>query len=869
MISCNKTVLDGRYEIRRLLDRTEKESFFEGWHCKIEKKILIQKLEMKGSDVLSRARELGDFSDLPGIFHVCDQFETDGSAYIVFDYPTGINMEKYLLTSGRIAEKDLIKMFRTLLVSLQKMQEAGLQNLSVNMKNLYLQENGECMLFPEITVYMPGYLDYSYQISERMYQCLSGKKPPDKQIRLLFDEMEPLDKADPTGDREIHQIVEKGLHTDPECMCSLDEMRKKLDNWMEIHTEKKHGKSYFWTGGILLFFLVCGILSGVYYKFEEKIRFLGIKTETILLVPSEEMTHKDYQRALKVLEKRMQQIAGGQKYLVKDNDEKIKIVMPLELYQNAFDEEIWKLYLSTPMKLSLVISDQFEGYGVMQPTSYMTFEKSDIIKIEEESTEKKESASLKEEPAKKMKLMLSSNGAEKIKKVLQERKRDSSFAYVCMNVGSLDYGSELEFATIEENYQEIEFLENSHFEAVHTWWEEDSFDSDFTMEAEIPAEWAERTTSAFTYWVKSDEIKEPAVTMEYQRPYFEGEKSDKGDFFHNINGLADRLEILKIPYSIGTVYGDYDRLVVKTKQSDMSEFLGKIMLMDSYDLSVRDYYGNEIYNNDIIIEPEKTEDGTVRWKVRISCYEDKMQEFMQNVLEGDGSVYLVGPGQYLIGRTKLKEEPEKIQYDSVTGEEEYEIIFDETYLGETGKFTKDMDAVAEFINKMSERYGLSTDFVLKTFQFSENKEVAASRKQIHKNWEISSSKELKKIKKAAASEDAYVEFIETNSESWVGKKDLNIILHMDVSQEYADTAVERIQKLWKICDLEHSSYNTIGYYIGEYMEYPRMILHKLSWNFSGERTIPEWEITAIQYLDEYGLNFENAVNKKIMEDNKI
>ena len=147
--------------------------------------------------------------------------------------------------------------------------------------------------------------------------------------------------------------------------------------------------------------------------------------------------------------------------------------------------------------------------------------------------------------------------------------------------------------------------------------------------------------------------------------------------------------------------------------------------------------------------------------------------------------------------------------------------------------------------------------------------MAASRKQIHKNWEISSSKEFKKIKKAAASEDAYVEFIETNSESWVGKKDLNIILHMDVSQEYADTAVERIQKLWKICDLEHSSYNTIGYYIGEYMEYPRMILQKLSWNFSGERTIPEWEITAIQYLDEYGLNFENAVNKKIMEDNKI
>ena len=130
------------------------------------------------------------------------------------------------------------------------------------------------------------------------------------------------------------------------------------------------------------------------------------------------MTHKDYQNALKVLEKRMHQIADGQRYMVKDNDGKIKIIMPLKLYENAFSEDVWNLYLSTPLKLSLVFSDKYEGYGGMQPTSYVTFEKGDITGIEEEITEKTESASLREEPEKKLKLTFSQSAVKKIKKVL-------------------------------------------------------------------------------------------------------------------------------------------------------------------------------------------------------------------------------------------------------------------------------------------------------------------------------------------------------------------------------------------------------------------------------------------------------------------
>ena len=493
----------------------------------------------------------------------------------------------------------------------------------------------------------------------------------------------------------------------------------------------------------------------------------------------------------------------------------------------------------------------------------MTFEKGDIISIEEENTDKEASASLGEEPDTKIKLTISDSAAEKIKEILKERKRDSTVVYVCMNVGSQNYGAELEFAETGEDFHEIEFLENSHFKVVYPWWEEETFDSVFDMKAEIPVKWAERTTSAFTHWVESDNIKEPSVTMEYEKPSFR-EASDEGDFFHNINGLADRLEMLNVPYSIGTVHGDYDRLVVKMRQSDTSEFIGRILLMDSYDLSIQDYWGNEI--NDIqTIEPEKNEKESFVWKVGVECFSDDMQEFAQNILDGDGYVYLIGPGKYPLGRAKLEKIPEGKKAATDDRQEEYELFFDESYLGKSGKFTKNMNVVVDFLNKMREAYGLNTDFSLKKVQFSEKKEIAVSRSTVRKSWEIYDN-ELKKIKKKAAYEDSYAEFTETDDISNVGRKNLEIVLHMDVSQEYADKAVERVTKLWEACDLEHSGYNKIYYYIGERGEYPRMIVSRTMSSLLEENQ--GWTITAIQYLDKYGVEFQNAMETKIQENSE-
>ena len=123
-----------------------------------------------------------------------------------------------------------------------------------------------------------------------------------------------------------------------------------------------------------------------------------------------------------------------------------------------------------------------------------------------------------------------------------------------------------------------------------------------------------------------------------------------------------------------------------------------------------------------------------------------------------------------------------------------------------------MNVVMDLLNKMREAYGLNTGFSLKKVQFSERKEIAAARSTVRKSWEIYDD-ELKKIKKKATYEDSYAEF--TDHASDAGRKKLEIVLHMDVSQEYADKTAERVTKLWKNCDLEHSGYHKIYYYIDE------------------------------------------------------
>ena len=69
------SILDERYEIKKIIKKNEKITIYEGWHQQIEESFLIQEMS-KSTDytdkILSRARRLSDFSEFTNLFQVCD-----------------------------------------------------------------------------------------------------------------------------------------------------------------------------------------------------------------------------------------------------------------------------------------------------------------------------------------------------------------------------------------------------------------------------------------------------------------------------------------------------------------------------------------------------------------------------------------------------------------------------------------------------------------------------------------------------------------------------------------------------------------------------------------------------------------------------
>ena len=418
------SILDERYEIKKIIKKNEKITIYEGWHQQIEESFLIQEMSKNTDDtdkILSRARRLSDFSEFTNLFQVCDQFSAGEKSYVIMEYPRGQCLEKVLSSEKKLSEKVLDHMFHSLLKTLEKLEEAGMKDIPVEAGTLYLQKDGSLYLFPETDRVIPGYTDYAYQICELMYQGLTGQKPPDKAIRLLFDEMVPLVESNPSSDVEFCRIIDEGLKISREeepQKDSLGDLDKSLEQWREKENKKIKKKRYWVAGGVLSVVLICTVLFGLYLKFEEKIRFWGIKTETILLEPGEDVNRKEYQKSLEIIEKRVKDLVGTNKYLIKDDDGIIRIIMPEKACKKIDNEALLKEYLSRPMKLTVAVGNGSVKWFALASEQYVTLENKDILKVEEVDTEDSESWSTGETVNKMLKVTVSDEAAEQLKKKL-------------------------------------------------------------------------------------------------------------------------------------------------------------------------------------------------------------------------------------------------------------------------------------------------------------------------------------------------------------------------------------------------------------------------------------------------------------------
>lgn len=166
--------------------------------------------------ILERASRLYQLPPIPGLFGVTDLSEDEDQICATFECPRGTCLAKYMETHEKITQEWISRSFSYLLITLDKLEKSGLCDLAVTPDKLYIQDDGCMWFFPELRKDPGEMADYTYTVSGIMYNCLTGKTVPDKAVRILFDELEPLDEADPEGDTRLHKIIEKGLETDPD-----------------------------------------------------------------------------------------------------------------------------------------------------------------------------------------------------------------------------------------------------------------------------------------------------------------------------------------------------------------------------------------------------------------------------------------------------------------------------------------------------------------------------------------------------------------------------------------------------------------------------------------------------------------------------
>ena len=379
------TVLDERYRIDRVLGRggfgitysaenirlglnvAIKELFWQG-HCARNTSMAVitpesaeeaQVFETQKKQFLREARILKDFSDLPGIVHVLDYFEENGTAYIVMEYLEGETLTSYVEKHGnKLNAEVLLRRIMPLIESLSVIHRNSVIHRDISPDNIIVTPNGvlklidfgaarqynqENMALTTITraCYAPceqydshekqGPWTDVYALCATCYFCIVGKPPVSSVMRLLLDELKSPSQEGVQIDPRYEKIIMKGLAVNPKDR--WQSMEDLLAAISDVLPEKKNpGRRTIvaLTGVIVCFLIILGV--GLYINYHRVNKFNGIETERLRWSINENITAAEYTGILKQVESWLGAFAGADNYIMDVDGMNIDITMPLSLY---------------------------------------------------------------------------------------------------------------------------------------------------------------------------------------------------------------------------------------------------------------------------------------------------------------------------------------------------------------------------------------------------------------------------------------------------------------------------------------------------------------------------------------------------------
>ena len=857
------TILDHRYQILRVLGRGGFGITYEAVNTKVNRRVAIKEFysgeymgrenntvvltdrekqevfETAKKKFMREARLLGDVSKEPGVVQVLDYFEENNTAYIVMDYIPGCSLGEYFRKKGKIEPRQMFRIVFSLMQTLNKIHGYGVIHRDISPENIKFTDDREKevrlidfgsardMIDKAHTVeltegYAPleQYSGYEqgpwsdiYSLCAVIYQGITGQKPQSSILRAAHDDLLMPSELGIAIDARLEKILKKGLNIRKEKRYqNVAEMLAELEPLIAPPQKKKHSKkeNVFLAASSVVFALAIGAAVGwnYYQGHQAYFKFHGKRTETILLVPYDDMGSQDYKKDTETIRKRLDYIAGEEGYILKEKEDGLEVTMPLEFFQdNApeykdLDYDISKTvrrYLAEPQRLAISLvgeSESGESKG-----EYWRIERDDIVSVKRKDGKMPVDGKMPEEYTvdsdteydSYLEIKITEDAARKIQqKAVQELKEMEGwnlYTILITDPGDVNR-SKLQIDTDFDGDWTTYYMECNKSQK---WWKAlfktPELSEAFQIEQEIPVDWEEKNGMWGKYQCLEAEVQEPSVTTKYEvwlSGYGDEElREGSGEWTEVMYDLKKKLDVLEIPYAIGLSPDKGKKIMIKTAQKDSNIFLRKAMLgggflalsAENSEIAPLNYINGKL-------DLSETASG-LRFTTESDTQKKKLQEWLKQVLDsGESKVYL-----WLNGY--------RIAWTEVESADLTDLEFSDSCL-EAGKTFEEgelpfLKFVCEVYN-VADNKGYSYDsYAYSKEQYSaEKQKVTADAAVQNDTWmpETEEFEEAEKIVKKIRP-DALLHEARTSVDS------LNLYIHLkyDLRKAYANKMVSDIEEL--------------------------------------------------------------------------
>lgn len=556
---------------------------------------------------LKEARTLRDFSGLPGIVKVLDQFEENGTACLVMEYLDGVTLKKYEAEKGRMPAEAAFRMMIPVIRTLSDIHKAGVIHRDISPDNMMVSPDGTLTLMDfgaakdfvhsETThsmIYKDGYAAKEqfdrkgrlgpwtdiYSLCAVLYFTVTGNAPNDSLQRILHDELKRPSKLGVSIDAGAEDILMKGLRLrENERWQSMDELLAAI---LQLYPEKdpeeerkrKKRKTIISIAAAAAVFAALFFSLRYYYAHETEFRFRNMETETSILYKPDDMSEEDFRTCTEIIRGRIEAFSGKDNYLWSSGPEEIRYTVPLECFGGQDPERVTKEYISR--SLTITFSGNFSGYDSFGLTPV---DRSDLLSVKRtegriDGISVREYGLPDDSPYIYLELVLSDALCETLGFMSKKN-------YPCyLNMDAAEFperfyrwqcfskGDGCTLLLIDSELQDrIGYL--MEYDLLH-----DPLPESLSINTEWPVRWENPETSLFSgqYQCSPADFKEKTALLRYDTG------SDKrGETYALTYIMKERLDTLKTPYAFGVSKLDPRNIVIRISPSAILESQARML----------------------------------------------------------------------------------------------------------------------------------------------------------------------------------------------------------------------------------------------------------------------------------------------------